>query len=154
MNELAYISQLPETRAQIELFSNNVINIVKDGNANALEVTTKLKAIEEAIKKIRDGISDEALEEAAKHGKSFDFGNAKIEIANVGVRYDFSKCNDGIWNDLDAVDKDAQKAKKERETFLKSIKGQMTIVNEITGEIETIYQPNKSGKESIKITLK
>jgi len=43
---------------------------------------------------------------------------------------------------------------KERELFLKSIKGQLTIANEITGEITTIYEPLRTGSESIKITLK
>ena len=43
---------------------------------------------------------------------------------------------------------------KERETFLKGINGQLTTVNEITGEVATLYPPKKTGSETISITLK
>ena len=155
MNELKAISQLPETKEQITSYSNAVIKMVGEGNENALEIYERLKAAELTFKTILDGIKDFAYDEAAKYGeKSFDFRNSKVELAQVGVKYDFSGCNDPQWNDAKKNEQEYASKRKARENVLKAIKECMTIIDLKTGEIITINPPSKSGKESIKITLK
>ena len=86
---LSVLNQLPETKAQIESFASQTIAIIRSGCGKPLELSIQLKALEETIKKIRDGIKDIALDEVAKHGNKYESSTAKIEIANVGVRYEF-----------------------------------------------------------------
>ena len=151
---LAMLKNLPETKAEVELFAQKTINMIRDGGADSINLSIQLKALEETVKKIRAGIKDIALEEAEKNGKSFDYGNAKIDVAMAGVKYDYSNCQDLQWNDLDKMEQSIKKDKKERETFLKSIKGQLKLVDKETGSIDTIFAPVKTGTETIKITLK
>lgn len=155
MQAISVINLFPETKEQINTFVNLVVESVNEGTVNALELSIKLKALEVVCDEIRKQISDSATSEACKYGeKSFDHKNAKVEVAMVGVKYDYSCCCDAEWNELNKEIETATLVRKEREKFLKNIKGQMTVVNEITGEVDTIYAPKVSGKESIKITLK
>ena len=150
---LSILRQLPETKAEIQLFADKTIDMIKEGCEDPIDLSIRLKALEETIKQIRAGIKDIALEEAEKNGKEFDYKSAKISIGAVGVKYDFSNCQDTEWELLDSEVKFATDRKKERESFLKNIKGQITTVDTETGETNTIYEPIKSGSENIKITI-
>jgi len=154
MQAISVINNMPETKAEIKNFVQLVSDSVKEGNINPLTLTIKLKAVEEVAKQINKEIKELATTEASKHGKSFDYQNAKVEVAQVGVKYDYSKCQCSEWDELEMEIVRLKEKQKERETFLKTIKGQLTIVNEDTGEMSTIYEPLRTGSESIKITLK
>lgn len=151
---ISKFKQLPETKAEITEFARQVVGFIKDGNGNPVELSAQLKAIEEMVKVVRKGIIDDALEEVAKYGKKHETNNAKFETAMTGVKYDFKNCQDPVWNKIDEVLSKLNESRKERETFLKAIKGQHTYCDEESGEVHTIYQPNKTGTESLKITLK
>lgn len=152
---LSVINQMPQNKEEITLFVAKSVAMVRDGMANPLDVTIQLKYVEEAIKQIREQIADMALNEADKYGKSFEHLNTKIDIVYVGVKYDYSSCCDTGWDQLDVADKNITEKKKERESFLKTIKAPMQIADELTGGEEiTVYPPIKSGRESLKITLK
>ena len=51
-----------------------------------------------------------------------------------------------MWERLDADFKTAKARKEEREKFLKTIKSKVTVVDDETGEVATIYEPVKSGQ--------
>lgn len=154
MQAISVINQMPATKAEIKHFVQLVSDSVNEGNVCPLTLSIKLKALEEVAKQIRSQIGSNALNEAEKHGKSFDFQSAKVEIAQVGVKYDYTKCNDAEWTELELDIIALKEKQKQRETFLKSIKGQLTVINEDTGEVVTIFEPQRTGSESIKITLK
>jgi len=62
------------------------------------------------------------LEEAEKYGtKSFEKGNAKFQVKEVGVTYDFNNCNDFEYETLCKSISELTEKKKQRELFLKSI---------------------------------
>ena len=153
-NAISKFKQLPETKAEITEFARQVVGFIKDGNGNPIELSAQLKAVEEAVKVIRKGICDVALEEVAKYGKNHETANAKFTTAMSGVKYDFSNCQDPVWNQINEVMTKLKESQKERETFLKGIKGQLTIAVEETGEVVTIFEPKKTGTETLKITLK
>jgi len=154
MQAISVINQMPETKSEIKTFVQLVSESVKDGNIDPLTLAIKLKAVEEVAKQINKEIKELATSEAEKYGKSFEYKNAKVEVAQVGVKYDYSNCQDEEWNKINADIEKLEIKRKERETFLKGVKGQLTIINETTGEVSTIYEPLRSGSESIKITLK
>ena len=110
--------------------------------------------ISKALDAINEQTKDLQLTEAQKYGaKSFDFGGAKIEVSELGTKYNYSVCNDSEINDL-MKEMDFLKAKiKARETFLKAITDKLEVV--VNGEeVVTLYPPNKSSTTGLKITLK
>ena len=131
-----------------------VKSINEGGNVNPLRVATTIKALETAIKLIRDGIESTIIDEAEKHEKTFDFDGHSITLKEIGVRYDFSICNDPEYEELSATITHTKEAMEKRESFLKSLSENMTIVDDRTGEVVEIEHPNKTSKTNIAITLK
>lgn len=128
------------TKGEIERKAREVIDELDEGNVNVLVVHICLKAMEELIKKVKDGINGAVLEEAAKYGgKEFDFRGSKVSVANRRT-YDYSA--DTIWANLDAE-------KKGREQMLKNISEPLADPN--TGEL--IYPAAYKTSQIISITL-
>ena len=153
--------QLFETNKQDrQLLANNVIKEITDGNINSLVTHIQIKSMEDFIEKIKENVEykEEVLKETRKQlggGKTVDFHNAKIEIAEVGTKYDFTNCNDPEYDKLLNNAFIANEALKIRQDFLKKIsKEGFEIVNKESGELVTIYPPNKTSVTSTKITLK
>ena len=144
------------TKTEIEEQSKIIINeIMEGGNVNPLRVASTMKALELAMKTIKSGIEEYMLIEANKYdSKTFDFDGHTIQVKETGVKYDYSLCNDPIYKQLSKDMETLTQKIKDRETFLKSIKDEMTIVDENTGEVNTVLPPSKSGKTSVTITLK
>jgi hypothetical protein len=129
-------------------------SIKEDGTINPLRIATSMKALETAIKLIRDGIEDAIIEEAEKYEKTFDIDGHKITLKETGVRYDYSVCKDPEWEELTSTLSNTKEAIKKRETFLKSVSEPFTLLDERTGEVVRIELPNKTSKTNISITLK
>jgi len=138
----------------VENFIANTINEVKAGNVNPLELSVYLKAIELSLEGIRDGIQEEMLREHSKYNeKSIDFMGFKIEQAEVGVRYDFSKCDDDKLIDLEIDANNLDYKIKMRKEYLKSIQGHEVIIDD-NGAVTIIKPPIKTSKTSLKFTIK
>ena len=81
--------------------------------------------------------------------------NSKVEIKEVGTKYDFSKCGDPVYEQLEQMAESAKSSLKERSDFLKAIpKSGIPFLDENSGEMITVYPPSKSSTTSIAITLK
>ena len=80
-----------EERSQLV---REIFDEVLNGRVNPLELHLRLKSAEEVIKQLTGLEPYKAilLDEAQKHGKSFDYQTAKIDIREVGVKYDYSDC--------------------------------------------------------------
>lgn len=146
---------LPTTQTQIDVFSDQVIESVRQGETNPLEVLVILKAFEKATERILKEVRENYVRESEKYPeKSFEAFGAKLEKAEVGTTYDYSVCNDPIYNRLKQVFSEANDQVKEREAFLRTIKQSMTIVDESTGEAATIIPPLKKSTSSVKVTIR
>lgn len=144
-NALSTISLLPENNSQVKAFANLLIKEVECGNVNSLKLKTQLKFIEKSLELVEKGIKDSYLKEAAKYSKEFEFNGFLIsQSENIAPKYDYTVCNDPLWNDLDLMIKKLSEQKKDRETFLKSISGHVEVVNETTGEMVAVNPPIKS----------
>jgi len=160
-NELTTTSILAlfETnKEQRQSFALDLVSKIENGEADPLKIHLQVKAMEDIIKLLNDNtIYKKAILDAAEKfpEKSFTFMNAKIEKKEVGVKYDFSQCGDSRYQMYEQQMESAKTDLKNRSEFLKTVpeKG-MQIVNELTGEVDTVYPPSKSSTTSIAVTLK
>jgi hypothetical protein len=138
-NALSTITQFNLTKSQITAFSTKALEEINCGIYNPLEIHICLKAMEELVKKLKEGIADQVLNEASKFGKQFDYKGSMIQLSERRT-YDFS--NDSTWSELD-------KNKKVREELLKHITTPMADAD--TGEM--IYPAQFKITSIISITL-
>jgi hypothetical protein len=152
--------KLPElttriTKTDIRTISNNMVADILN-NGNIIESADALNKMETLIKEIKSTPEwiDYLREEVAKRGASIITpSGTRIELAEVGVKYDFSKCGDEQINDLFAEQERIESLIKERQTFLKTIPVSGLDIVTINGELVTIYPPSRSSTSSIKTTI-
>jgi hypothetical protein len=72
-NALSTITQFHLTRSQIAAFANKALSEIDCGIYDPLEIHICLKAMEELVKKLKEGIADQVMTEAEKYGVQFEF---------------------------------------------------------------------------------
>lgn len=160
-NELTTTSLLAlfETnKEQRQSFALQVIDAMREGQADPLKVHLQVKCMEDIIKQLNANklYQDEILNAASTYGqKSFEYNNSKVEIKETGVKYDFSQCGDLdlqlLYEEQAIIDAKV----KAREAMLKTVpQSGMTLLVEETGEAITVYPPSKQSKTGVAITLK
>jgi hypothetical protein len=107
-----------------------------------------------ALTQVIESIESTTLAEAEKHGKSFDFKSARIEVKELGSKWHFDKSNDSKYFSIKSNIEKLDIERKDRETFLKSLKQKTSILDEETGELIEIFPPYKTSKTGITVTLK
>lgn len=138
---------LASTQSQIDNFSDQLIQDVKSGEVNPLELILQLKAMEKVTERVKKEIHENVMTAADKYpGTVFEFMGNKVEKAELGTKYLYETCNDLTYNRL-------SKELKERTEFLKAVKAPTTIVDESTGETWTILPPKKQSSTGLKITI-
>ena len=127
---------LCETASVSELTARAVRAVV-NGDIDPITAHVNISRMEAAIKAFKDNeeIRDITLRELSKYGKSHQFGDCRLEEAEVGVKYDYANCGDS----------------KERETMLRQLPVS-GLADPQTGEM--LYPPVRSSKTSIKTTFK
>jgi len=149
------LTMFASTSVQVDVFSDGVIQSVQAGEINALSVLIQLRAMERASARILKEIAPNLLNEADKYPeKEFEYQGNKITKAEHGVKYDFSSCGDVDWELHDQAVLSATKGRKDREEFLKSLKGPITLLDERTGEVVTITPPTKKSISGLNVTIK
>ena len=122
-NALSFITEFNLTRSQIDFFAQKALNEIDTGLYNPLSIHLCLKAMEELIKKVKEGIADQVMFEAEKYGRSFDYMGAKVQLTERRT-YDYS--NDDTWSQMN-------RSLKQREELLKYLTSPLTDTE--TGEI-------------------
>jgi hypothetical protein len=134
-----------------------IFDEVLNGRINPLELHLRLKSAEEVIKQLTGLEPYKAilLDEAQKFGKSFNYQTAKIDIREVGVKYDYSGCGNSKLAALYDQQKEIEAQIKAYETYHKGLPsaGVQVVLSE-TGEVETHYPPAKTSTTSVAVTLK
>jgi hypothetical protein len=144
MNPLSALTLMPSTKSQVEAFSNSVINEVESGTLNPLDLKVQIKFLQTCLDKIDKATKDSFTSEASKYGKEFEFKGYKVTEVEAGVNYDYS--NDIEWSRL-------SKLLKERETFLKTLKEPLEVLDSETGEITKCYPPIKRSTTTYKFIM-
>ena len=144
-------------KAVISDYAEQIIQEVIDGNFNAMDVGLQVKFFEDLISKLKERLRTHVIDELEKYprGQEIIKHNAVFAVKEAGVRYDYTNCQDPLWNDLkeqaDLLDKEI----KDRERFLKTIPPSgLTITDHRTGEIVTIRPALKTSTTTPVITWK
>lgn len=131
--KLSIFKEMPETKQEVASFAEGLIQSIQWGDINPLELDGRLKAMEEMIELVRKSqeMQENLLIEAYKHGeKSFDSGKFKHCIKEVGVKYDYSCCDDEKLIELTNKNEKLVNEIKSRELFLKSIQPDLPCFDE------------------------
>jgi hypothetical protein len=146
---------LDAKKSNIATAVETISQAVKDGNYDSLKgliLAVKGKALFTDLEKsLRPLAEKDYLDKLEKNYTAHD---TKIDQAATKTEYDYTVCKDPVYNSLAAQLEIAKNSLKEREAFLKGIKQPLTVVDENTGEVSTIYPPNKLQSDGLKITIK
>ena len=141
------------SKQDIKQLANNVVdNVCITGDIVAL--AENLSKMEFLIKEIKDNDNyrDYIYNEISKHGKSHTTeSGTKIELAEVGVKYDYAQTGDMTLIDLELQKAIIENKIKERQTFLKAISKPIEVL--FADEVVTLYPPAKTSTSSVKITI-
>ena len=152
------LSLFETTKEARAAFVNEIIDQVHEGQADPIKVHLQLKCAEDIIKQItgNETFRKDLIDACDNQGgKSFTFQNAKFEKKEVGVKYDYSQCNDAKLAELEAEMAQLSEAVKARQELLKTAPQSGLIVTDPeSGETYTVYPPAKSSTTSIAVTLK
>lgn len=141
------------TKDSIKEQSLALLNDLDEGHIAPLQLAAQLKFVEDIITNVKEELRQRVIKEQSKYGKErMTYHGAEFDIREAGVKYDYSHCNDTIWDDLKQQLNDLNDKMKEREAFLKTLKERLTYVDESTGEIVTIYPPQKKSTTTYAIT--
>lgn len=148
------LSLFETTKSERQDFAQSVVNNLKEGLSDPLKVHLQVKCMEDLIKQITSHpeYKDLTLDEAAKYGKSFEMHNAKFEVKEMGVKYDYSNCGDPIYNRLAEELAELEKKVKDRQAFLKAVQPGTELL--IEDEVIVLYPPIKTSTTSITVNLK
>ena len=157
ISALSITALFETTKLQRATFTSQIINAVNNGEIKPENLHLQMKCMAEIIKTITENedYKKAVLEAFQKYGKSFEFMGNKVSISEVGTKYNYDNTMDSEIIDLLKKQDELKTKIKDRAEFLKALpaKGQI-IVNELTGEMVTIYPPLKSSTTSPVITLK
>jgi len=114
--------------------------------------------MEYLIKQIREnkGYVDEVRTELMKFGREYVTpSGTKIELAEVGTKYDFTHCGSTELQELEELQDKTEARIKSVKDFLKTLPDEgMMVLNQSTGELEMVFPPAKTSTSSFKTTLK
>jgi nucleotidyltransferase/DNA polymerase involved in DNA repair len=151
---ISTLSQLPETKQQIETFAYSLEQGLNNGQIIASDLLRFQKAIEKVFEKIKPTLIENALNEISNYEKNAVIKGSEFSIVEAGVKYDYSECNDVEHNKLTTQIEALKSTLKDRETFLKAIKAPMQMIDENSGEVYTICPPKKTSTTTLKVTFK
>lgn len=152
---VAALRLLATTQTEIDRFSDGLIQSVKEGESNPLEILIMLRAFEKVSKRVLSEIDENYLKEADKYPeKKFELFGATIEKAEVGTKYDYAVCDDTIYERLEVEFETAKRKLDERKEFLKVLKAPMPVIDDVTGECVTIKPPLKTSTTGLKVSIK
>jgi hypothetical protein len=151
---ISTLSQLPETKQQIETFAYSLEQGLINGQIIASDLLRFQKAMEKVFEKIKPTLIENALNEISNYEKNAVIKGSEFSIVEAGVKYDYSECNDLEYNTLTTQIEALKSTLKDRETFLKAIKAPMQMIDENSGEVYTINPPKKTSSTTLKVTFK
>jgi len=155
MSALTLFGEMPKTKEAIYFYIKTAKNEILKGEYNPLEVETKLKRMELIIEGLRKDLDiKEAVQIEAETYPEKTIKRYGCEITKkMNSSYNYDLCGDSELVRLQDLAKDTSEKLKQRQEFLKMIRGELTIINSETGEIHTIYEPDIKKTDVISIKV-
>jgi len=142
------------TKTQVKVIAQKSIQELLN-NGNILEAAEMISVMETFIKEIRASkeFTEYVRDEVSKNGKDItNPSGAKIELAETGVKYDYSQCGDYQLQMYEQQLESLENSIDMRKQFLKTLPPSgIEIVD--GDEVNRVYPPSKSSTSSYKITL-
>lgn len=139
-------------------YVTSIVESVESGEVNPIDVFVNLKKVEKVIDGVMKSsvVQNAVTREYQKYNtREVDFKGVTISQSEAGVKFDYSGCQDPVILELEEKKKEIDERLKERQKFLKNIPPEgMTIIDENTGEVITLYPPSRSSSTIIKATVK
>lgn len=167
MTVLSVLSLFDTTKEQRLNFAEQVLENIENGTAEALKVSLFFKKMQDIINVLNEKDSKKnknadlakrftnlLLDEASKHGKQFSYNNAEFEIKEMGVKYNYSKCNDPVLKELELTVSYWNDRLKERQDFLKKLPSEPFNFVDDNGEVHELYKPIKTSTTTLQTKLK
>lgn len=143
------------SRTGIDVFSDQIIQAVKEGEINPLQVRIWIKTMEEIIERVKKETGKNQLREAEKWSEQkFQYLGATIEKADVKTEYDYSVCGDIDYELFEVALNTAKESLEDRKKFLRSLKEPMDILDRDSGEVRTVRPPLKKSTAGLKVSIK
>ena len=143
------------SRTGIDLASDQIINLVRNGERNPLEVGAWVKAVEEVLERVKKEIKESQLTEAGKYPeKTFTAYGTSFTKAEHGTKYNYAGCGDTEWERRHSDLETAKTRLSEREAFLKALKEPVVMADTETGEMVTITPPLKTSVSGLNVSIK
>jgi hypothetical protein len=125
-------------------------------NGRIIEAADMIAKMEFFMKELKNNPEyiDFLRYEISKYGGTHTTpSGTRIELAEVGTKYDYVFCEDDILNDMVISRLALDEQIKERQEFLKHLPSEGIEVISQYGEVKRIYPPSKSSTSSIKCTI-
>jgi len=144
-------------KTNLDRATRRFVQLIEDGDVNPLDTIVKMHAVGKLVEGVTKNIlvKDAVRAELEKYGtKTVKYNGVTFTLKAVSTKYDYSKCNDPIWQRLKNNADIANAALKEREEFLKMIPLEgFTQVDPLTGEVVQTIRPEKRSEEGYSITI-
>jgi hypothetical protein len=144
------------TKSQIKIIAESYLENISN-KGKVLELADMISKMEYFIKLVKDNKDyvEEVRSEVQKFGKEYQSPTGtKIELAEVGTKYDFTFCQCSELQELEELQDRTETRIKAVKEFLKSLPDEgMMVLNQTTGELEMVFPPNKTSTSSFKTTL-
>lgn len=135
---------LPNNRASAEAMAQVINKEIEEGLVDPLQLLIARKSIETFLELIKPTLNAAAITEAAKHGSGLvKYQGAEIKVGEYGTQYDYSKCNDPVYEEILERFNKVDKEKKSRETFLKGLT-KMEQIMDAEGTLHEVWAPVKT----------
>lgn len=144
------------SKTQIKVIAEQTAQDIIDNGQDVIKIADTIAKIEFFIAELKKSPEylDYLISEVAKYGKGMTTSSGtKLELAEVGVKYDFSKCNDQELKNMEQEFEVLEEKIKSRKDFLKTLSASGIDVMTEEGELVTLYPPSKSSKSSVKCTI-
>lgn len=157
MNTLSNIVQTDGelSKTKVQQVSNELIQLNEDGKIDTLTALARIEFLSQVLDAAKAVIRERANDELDLYGQEAKTGVVKHGVTfkhkETAVKYDFS--NVERWNQIKEEEDAITNARKEFETFLKTLKTRTSIADPETGEMIDVAPPVKSSKTTVEITL-
>lgn len=145
------------SKTQIKVIADQTAQDIIDNGQDVIKIADTIAKIELFLAELKKSPEylDYLISEVAKYGKGMTTSSGtKLELTEVGVKYDFSQCNDPELVELEADLVYLEERIKQRKDFLKAISPSgLNTFDVNTGEAITLYPPSRSSKSSVKCTI-
>lgn len=156
--DIIRFDSIPSTKQEQRQLAESLTQKVADGDVSPISAYVQMKSLGNVIDSFLKNkeVKDLAIAEIERYGKGEtpSFRGAELKIGETGVKYDFTVCQDPVWNTLNEQLEQIREQMSVREKYLKALCFTKTEIDEDTGEVYTLYPPARQSTTSVIVTYK